>query len=299
MTAVRWLRAQPLAQLLVYALILLPAGPLLNSGVKALMRAVGRGPLLAWDLVAYAIGDVLLVVVLLLGIRFLERVSLAQAGLPRRHAVRDLGLGFTGGALLMGTIIGVLALAGWYRGAGDPTAGVVAALALFFLAAVSEEIRYRAIAFRLAEGSLGTWAAIVANALLFGLGHLGNPHATALTTLAVALGGILGALLFVATRTLWPVIGMHWAWNVVEGSVFGVPVSGQPAIPSLLHGHLSGPAMWTGGKFGPEAGLVALILLAVLSAALLWLAVRLGHIVTPTWLERLARQQRSASEATP
>lgn len=289
MLSLRRLRAQPLVQLVVYLVVLYPLLLPILAVVKGLVAAVPGVPLLAWQIVAYAIGDACLVIVLLLGLRFLERRTAPEAGLGRNHAVRHLLLGFAGGAAVMTAIVGVLAAAGWYRlGPGDNPDAVLPVGALYLLAAFSEEVRFRAIVFRLAEQGLGTWLAVAGSALIFGLAHATAPHATPAGTLAVALGGVLGALVFVLARSLWPVIGLHWAWNTVQGGVFGAAVSGQGALPSLVHPNVMGPAAWTGGAFGPEAGLVAVIVTGAVGAALLALAVRRGRVITPDWLRRLA-----------
>ena len=79
-------------------------------------------------------------------------------------------------------------------------------------------------------------------------------------------GGVLLGACFLATRRLWLAIGVHAAWNFVEGGVFGTPVSGY-AIPGVLRssldrsrvahrrllrpGELAGDA---GGVFGGQRG---------------------------------------------
>ena len=59
-----------------------------------------------------------------------------------------------------------------------------------------------------------------------------------------------------------------WAglgWNFFEGVGFGFPVSGLD-IYRLTRIEVHGPVLWTGGVFGPEAGLIILpaLLLGVL-----------------------------------
>ena len=62
---------------------------------------------------------------------------------------------------------------------------------------------------------------------------------------------------FVRTGQLWLPIGLHIGWNFFQSSVFGFPVSGLDR-PGLLDITVSGPELWTGGAFGPEAGLIVL-----------------------------------------
>jgi hypothetical protein len=65
-------------------------------------------------------------------------------------------------------------------------------------------------------------------------------------------------------------IGLHIAWNFCEGVVFGLPVSGDKEGASIVAIQQLGPARFTGGEFGPEAGwlgiAVSLLGVAVIAA---------------------------------
>jgi hypothetical protein len=63
---------------------------------------------------------------------------------------------------------------------------------------------------------------------------------------------------------------------------------GEPLIRSAI----DGPALWTGGAFGPEAGLVSYVIIAAVTLAGLGLAVRRGRVVAPQWMDR-ARTKRA------
>jgi hypothetical protein len=104
----------------------------------------------------------------------------------------------------------------------------------------------------------------------FGLLHrLATPFATlALIVIGVELG-----VAYLVTRRLWLPIGMHFAWNLIEGTLLGFPVSGM-SRPSLLSIEQGGPEFWTGGSFGPEGSPVAIGLSVLDIALLLWL----GHL---------------------
>jgi membrane protease YdiL (CAAX protease family) len=222
---------------------------------------------------------------LLMG-RFLERRSPAQIGLPRQHMLRDLLLGFLLGVAMMATIIGIMALSGWYRITSIAPIGAIAgpllATFLYFGAtAVWEETVFRGIVFRLLERALGSWIAVILSALLFGLLHLMSPHATLIGALAIAAtGGVVSAGLYMLTRNLWSVFGLHWAWNFFEGPIFGTSVSGG-GTSALLHSVTHGPIIWTGGVFGPEAGLVSIFIGGAVALVLLVFAVRRHRVFAP------------------
>lgn len=126
--------------------------------------------------------------------------------------------------------------------------------------AVTEELLFRGVVYRILEERTGGIVAIAVSSLIFGLTHLLNVNATLWGTLAIAVeGGALLAIAYAATRSLWLPIGLHFAWNFTASGVFGTAVSGADGEPGLLRTVLSGPDLLTGGAFGPEASLFALL----------------------------------------
>ena len=246
-------------------------------------------------------------VVFVLSLWLLERKRPADAGLTLRRAVPDTARGFLLGAALLTTVVGVLALVGSYRivGWAPVPEGTTRALylgrmvAVLFCVGVFEELASRGIVFRLLEQGLGTWLAMAISALFFGFGHRSNPGATWVSSLAIAIeaGGLLAAS-YVATRSLWVPIGLHWAWNLFEGPIWGTPVSGLVA-PALVTAKLSGPALLTGGAFGPEAGLPTLVLGTALGVAFVVIAIRRQQIVTPGWMWSIAGRLRRGRATLP
>jgi uncharacterized protein len=91
----------------------------------------------------------------------------------------------------------------------------------------------------------------------------------------VEAGLLLGAA-YMLTRSLWFAVGIHWAWNWVQGPLLGVDVSGMK-MDGALDGALVGPAAWTGGAFGAEGGYTAVIVCTAAGVALAWAAVRRGQ----------------------
>lgn len=238
--------------------------------------------------------------------RFIERRKLSEVGLARTGAVTQTLLGIGVGALLMGTTLGILALAGWYHVDGIAADSAGAALALLapafggiLLSAAFEEIAFRGIVFRVIEDGAGTVIALLLSSAAFGLAHAQNPAATWFSSLAIAVeAGILLGAAFLLTRTLWFAIGIHAGWNFFLGPVFGAAVSGVE-MTSLLEARLDGPTLWTGGSFGPEASLVTVLLCTAVGAAFLAVAVRRGRRVPFRWRRRAAEAGSAATALPP
>jgi len=147
--------------------------------------------------------------------------------------------------------------------------------------AVFEEVLVRAIVFRLVWRAFGPWAALILSAGLFGIGHISNPGANLFTALAIALeAGIMLAAFYALTGRLWVSIGFHAAWNFTQGYVFGAAVSGGDFGGEIAHSspRSNVPDWLTGGAFGPEASLPAVILCTGLGVTALWFAWHRGNL---------------------
>jgi CAAX protease family protein len=200
-------------------------------------------------------------------------------------AVKDapgaLGRGVLIGLAMFGAVILNIAFLGGYevRGWGSVT-GAIALFGFMAAAVVVEELLFRGILFRIAEERIGTWGALVLSGLLFGLAHVFNPNATLWSTLAIAVeaGFMLGAV-YAATRNLWVPIGVHFGWNFAQGGIFSTSVSGTDAPQGLLDGVTSGPAIVSGGEFGPEASAYSVLAGVLLTVVFLWLARKRGNVV--------------------
>lgn len=111
--------------------------------------------------------------------------------------------------------------------------------------------------------------AVILTSLLFGVLHWQNPNATWLSTLNIAIAGLMLAFPFLVTGRLSYSIGIHIGWNFFQGGIFGFPVSGLINRTSLLQTDQAGPVLVTGGVFGPEAGLLGMLGLILIAAGLI------------------------------
>jgi len=211
------------------------------------------------------------------------------------EAPKGLGVGLLLGFLIFSLVVGVAAIADVYNiiGEGSTSALVAALVGTAILPGFMEELLFRGILFRWLEEFGGSWFALALTAALFGLGHIFNPNATALSSFAIALeAGVLLGGAYMLTRNLWMAMGLHAAWNFTQGEIFDVPVSGLDSH-GLVEAQLSGPTLLSGGTFGLEASLIAVIIATAVGITLVVLAVRQGELVRPWWvMRRLARTRR-------
>ena len=215
-------------------------------------------------------------------VRWIERRPVTEFG--GRGAFKEWGIGVVLGFGLISLVVGIIAALGGYRITGwNPPSVLVPVLALALVSGVIEEIITRGLFFRLLEEWLGTWTALALSALLFGALHLMNPNASGLAAAAIAIeAGILLGALYLLTRRLWMAIGLHMAWNFTQGGIYGINVSGIE-VPGLLYNTMQGPKLLTGGAFGAEASLPAIIVCTSLGLWVLYRAHRKGRFVAASW----------------
>ena len=214
-------------------------------------------------------------------------------------APKGLGMGLALGALLFAGIVGVAAIADVYNIIGEGGTGdflrVLVTIAI--VPGFMEELLFRGILFRWLEEFGGSWFALALTSALFGLAHMFNPNATALSSFAIALeAGVLLGGAYMLTRNLWMAIGLHAAWNFTQGWIFDVPVSGTDQ-DGMVEAQLSGPELLSGGAFGLEASLIAMVLATAAGVMLVALAVRRGELVRPWWVRRRLAREGGLEEA--
>ncbi|MCB0129505.1 MAG: CPBP family intramembrane metalloprotease [Caldilineaceae bacterium] len=262
-----------------------------------------------------AVGNGLTLVSALLGTWmatfFLDHRPFADLGLRfNRDWWVDFLFGLTlGGVLISGIFLVELAL-GWVEVTGlfqVAQPGVPFALAMlgpiivFIVIGITEELLARGYEIRnLAEGfNLPLWGpggavvvAWVVSSSLFGLLHVFNPNATWHSTLYLMVAGLFLGIGYILTGTLAIPIGLHITWNFVQGNIFGFPVSGNDFTTqaTVIAIHQEGPALWTGGAFGPEAGLIGLAAMLIGSVlTMAWVYHRYGNVALD---QRLAVYRR-------
>ena len=193
--------------------------------------------------------------------------------LPLRRLAPETGKGLGVGFFYFVAVVGVMYACGVYRvasfGSNQPSA-LVNAFLLGITTAVGEELLFRGVLFRWIDEKWNFAAALIVSSLLFGFLHLSNPGATWWSSLAIAIeAGLLLGAAYKYSGTLWLPIGIHWAWNYVQGNVLGFAVSGSQVNDKIFSSIIVGPDWLTGGIFGAEASVPAVGVGLLLSIILL------------------------------
>lgn len=141
---------------------------------------------------------------------------------------------------------------------------------VFALAAAFEEALFRGYILQTFARSGLAWLAIVLTSVFFGAVHLGNPNINVIAAINTVLAGVWFSVAYLKTRDLWFVWGMHLMWNWVQGSIFGIEVSGLTSITTtpLLVEVDTGPSWLTGETYGIEGGILCTVALVVSTAVI-------------------------------
>jgi membrane protease YdiL (CAAX protease family) len=223
--------------------------------------------------------------------RFVDQRSWSEAGLNiNKTWVMECIAGIVIAAFVMGLIFFALWQTngleitgfGWER---NGTEYWLVPLSLFLLQMMSvgfyEEVMARGYLIpNITEGftsgninpQKATVIAIILSSSIFGVLHASNPNASLTAVVNIIFAGVMLAVPFVITGRLALPIGLHFSWNFFQGGIFGFRVSGMEFRSSVIQIQQGGPDWWTGGAFGPEAGLIGILgILLIMGLSVLYL----------------------------
>ena len=190
-----------------------------------------------------------------------------------KESIRGLALGIGIGVVVI-TAIFLLGGVRWTPESGTISGwllGAFSALAFFTIPAAMEEALVRGYAFQAVVESWGVGAALTITAIIFGALHYGNPDFGWVPLVNITLAGVLLGVVYLKTLSLWWATGVHLGWNWTLGYLADVPVSGLELMDAPYYeGHPVGPEWLSGGGFGPEASLIAAVVLLLVSILLWW-----------------------------
>lgn len=202
-------------------------------------------------------------------VRYVEKRPVEELRL--KASIPVLGILF--GVLSIGLPICVLHLIGAYKLSPAQFSSELPFIALFiFVAALMEEVFFRAIIFRLFLRHFGAMVAFLFPAVLFSSLHLFNDNWSGLPVMISGfLLAILWSLVFLWSNNLWTVACHHAFWNFTIFAT-GVPLTGNTEwqVSAPMRTELLWSELWTGGAAGPEASI--LVLVTISFGCLVWLS---------------------------
>jgi membrane protease YdiL (CAAX protease family) len=231
--------------------------------------------------------NVAMIVVVIVFWKVFDKKPFADMGLSSfRQGSRDLVYGLVLGAVTISVVFVVFLLSGQIIVVNDflnPNFSwaLLIDLVLMIFVGFGEEMFSRGYCMSVLRRSNVFLIFIVPN-LIFALLHISNQHFSFLPLINIFLVGALFSLMFFRRGNIWMPIGYHITWNYFQGSVFGLPVSGND-LNGLYTSKLLSENIFNGGGFGPEGGLLVTFVM-VISIALFYLLSRKKATETTTEL---------------
>ena len=199
--------------------------------------------------------------------RYLDQRSISNMGLKLSFKlIWDLVAGFIIAFLSLAFLYFMEISLGWakfnsfaweHKTPASVLSGTILALVIFILVGWNEELLSRGYHLQTIASGSNLIFGLIVSSTIFGILHITNPNATWVSIIGIIFAGLFLGFGYIRTRQLWLPIGLHIGWNFSEGVVFGFPVSGWTGF-QITNNTFTGPLLWTGGSFGPEAGLIVL-----------------------------------------
>ena len=245
-----------------------------------------------FDYVSSSIGDMKVeqitwelafIAVVFLFAKYIDRFSYKDLGIYfNKTAVSRLLTGIVAAAFfivlpfLINLLLGTIEIEGFYWNVNISGKSIIIVFIyetiLLMLVAFQEELFNRGYLLNCLSKIKPVFAIIISS-VLFSLLHIlgadweNNPTGSLIGVLNILLIGVIYSYYFIHTKDLWLIMGAHFSWNLIQGAVLGLPISGDPG-KGLLVTRVIQDNLLTGGNFGLEGGLLVTASLVAMFIAL-------------------------------
>lgn len=180
-----------------------------------------------------------------------------------------LGIGF----VMFSAAVGICAMTGSLSLSVAPNFSVALFAAYcvgWFFQGMSEEALCRGFSITSVARRNNLVLAVAVNSIAFACLHLGNPGIGVLPMINLTLFGVFASVVFIKTGNIWMVSAIHSVWNLVQGNLYGIQVSGNDLMNTVWVSNMdTSRSIINGGDFGLEGGLgVTIVLVAGILVAL-------------------------------
>lgn len=222
-----------------------------------------------WFVIVALVAEFALLIVCMLYCKLIEKRNAISMGFQKKGFVSQYAKGLLIGSVAFCLAYGICILTKSVTIEGFNKNGfsilyLIGLLAGFLVQGMAEEVLCRGYLFVSLTRRNSVIGAVVISSLFFSMMHGMNDNISLLAYLNLFLFGAAMALLMLRYENIWIVGAAHSIWNFVQGTIFGVSVSGMQIKRTLFVGKsVEGASFINGGKFGLEGGLsVTIVLLA-------------------------------------
>lgn len=235
---------------------------------------------LGWDslmspgmILVMLFSEIVIVIAYIIYIKAFEKRKVTSIGFVKKHMILSYLIGIAGGAafMIMDAMICKLAGAMTFEPSGISVFKIVLFAGGWMIQGLAEEVMCRGFLLTSIARRNSVTLAVILNSALFAVLHVFNPSGmNVLAMLNLFLFGVFASLLFLRSGNIWLCAGLHSAWNMVQGNVLGIPVSGINVDSVYSSAADSGMTIVNGGSFGLEGGIVVTVMLMVSCAVLMF-----------------------------
>lgn len=215
-----------------------------------------------------------LILIVCLYCKLIEKRKMTTLGFVKKNMFKEYGKGCLAGFVMFSVAVLICVVTGSLKLQISPTfsAGLFVLFVLgFMIQGMAEEVMCRGYLMVSIARRSSVIVAIICNAVVFAVLHLSNSGVGILAVVNLFLFGVFASLYFIRTGNIWGVAALHSIWNLVQGNVYGIRVSGMSLSCSVLEADsLESGTLWNGGAFGLEGGLAVTIVLLAGCALLLF-----------------------------
>ena len=220
----------------------------------------------------FATSVMLLLVILFC--KLVQKRKLSSLGFVRQGCTKEYLKGILFGFVMFSAAVLICVLTGSLKLSYTPDRFVLSSFLLFIagymIQGMAEEVLCRGYFMVSLGRRYPMTVAIVLNAAAFAALHLFNPGIAPLAIINLILFGIFASVCFIHTENIWLVGALHSVWNLLQGNVYGIKVSGMESSCSIFSSAMTeGMEIFHGGSFGLEGGLAVTIVLMAGIVALL------------------------------
>lgn len=212
--------------------------------------------------------------------QFYEKRKITE--ISRTYLLRDLFGGFTLGFSILSLVILILYLLNYYEVISfSGYSYFLAPFSFLVIAALIEEVFFRAILYRILESWIGTYITLFLISVLFEIPHWFNDNVTLLSVVLGLLFGFAHGIMYTYTKTIWLPFGFHLGWNFAQ-PFYGSNLSGLDDIGAIFKSKFSGSELLTGTIYGIEDSILSILFLLVVCIIFLYLSIKEKKIEKPS-----------------
>ncbi len=218
---------------------------------------------------------IMMILVTMLFCKFAQKRKMSSLGFVKKGAVKEYIKGIAAGFVLFSAAVLICMATGALKIEGMSKTFTMGTFLLFtfgfLFQGMAEEVLCRGYFMVSIGRRYSMLTAVIANSVAFAALHLLNPGIGIMPIINLTLFGIFASVCFIKTENIWLVGAIHSVWNLVQGNVYGIKVSGMDTTCTVLESTITeGKDLIHGGAFGLEGGIAVTIVLVIGTVLLLF-----------------------------